>query len=72
MKNLFHDFGIFSEKFWRAPELLVNRELPCTKESDIYSYGIILSEICTRDDPYRAEMDKFEYEPSGKYIYFLN
>ncbi|CAI9736311.1 receptor-type guanylate cyclase gcy-4-like [Octopus vulgaris] len=49
-----------NELFWTAPELLITVE--ClndvqmgTKEGDVYSFGIIASEIATRDIPYAYE-----------------
>jgi class 3 adenylate cyclase len=39
---------------WKAPELLASNTKKPTKESDVYSYGIILSEIVTREDPYAS------------------
>lgn len=37
---------------WKAPELLADDAPDKSKEGDVYSYGIILSEILTREDPY--------------------
>ena len=50
-----------------APELLKHAANGAkTKEGDVFSYGIILSEIMTRDDPYA----EYDMEPSGMvYIY---
>ena len=50
--------------FWTAPELLEVRNrktVQCTKtqKGDVYSYGIILHEILTRDEPY------YQLEPKG-------
>ena len=59
------DFVCFSEGlFWTAPELLQVRDrksVQCTKtqKGDVYSYGIILYEILTRDEPY------YQLEPKG-------
>jgi len=55
----------FSEDlFWTAPELLQvrnHKSVQCTKtqKGDVYSYGIILHEILTRDEPY------YQLEPKG-------
>jgi len=54
------DLGEYAENrrlFWTAPELLQERNhksVQCTKtqKGDVYSYGIILHEIFTRDEPY--------------------
>lgn len=40
------------ELFWRAPELIQKDYSKKSKEGDVYSYGIIISEILTREDPY--------------------
>lgn len=57
----------FSEGlFWTAPELLQaslrdHKSVHPTKtqKGDVYSYGIILHEILTRDEPY------YQLEPKG-------
>lgn len=44
------------EFLWMAPELL--REYPprkCTQSGDVYSFAIILYEMCTRREPYVTE-----------------
>lgn len=38
---------------WTAPEVLENTEAS-SKASDIYSFGIILWELITREDPYEG------------------
>ena len=54
----------FLELLWVAPELI--KDYNCTgksKEGDVYSYGIILSEILSREDPYA----EYEMEPQGNF-----
>ena len=51
------------ELLWAAPELLARSERK-TKPGDVYSYGIILAEIMTREDPY-AEL---QMDPRGSTI----
>lgn len=36
---------------WMAPEVLLRQG--CTEKSDIYSYGIVLWELVTRDSPFK-------------------
>ena len=57
------DFGLSAKKkvsgatgtpYWMAPELLRN-ESGNTAESDVYSFGIILFELYSRQDPYEGE-----------------
>lgn len=50
--------------FWTAPELLPEKDhkrgqYTKTQKGDVYSYGIILHEILTRDEPY------YHLEPKG-------
>ena len=59
-------------KFWKAPELIENSELPLTKETDVYSYSIIMYEICTRGDPYQIETEQGEWEPRGTYLFIIS
>ena len=51
----------FADKFWRAPELL-NYSGPANAKGDVYSFGIILQEIITRNEPYGDT----NMEPIGK------
>ena len=47
---------IIPELLWMAPEIL--RKYPprrATQMGDVYSFAIILYEICTRNEPYIAE-----------------
>lgn len=53
------------ELLWVAPELLAGSERK-TKSGDVYSYGIILAEIMTREDPY-AEL---QMDPKGFTAHF--
>eukprot|EP00887_Chlorella_sp_A99_P006860 scaffold2.g6860.t1 len=39
---------------WSAPEVLTGR--PCNEKADIYSFGIVLWEICTGETPIRGTM----------------
>ena len=72
MKLLIVDTNVlllFLELLWVAPELLSRSERK-TKPGDVYSYGIILAEILTREDPY-AEL---QMDPRGftNYITILS
>lgn len=53
--------------FWTAPELLpgcknIDGVKQGTKHGDVYSFGIILSEVCTREEPYSTETGYLEPE----------
>lgn len=39
---------------WSAPEVLAGRQ--CTEKADIYSWGVVLWEICTGESPVRGAM----------------
>ena len=47
---------------WRSPELL-GQEKKKTKQGDVYSFGIIMSEIITRLEPFES----YGYKPKGKF-----
>jgi len=51
------EYQQYRKLLWAAPELLARSERK-TKPGDVYSYGIILAEILTREDPYaELQMD---------------
>ncbi|XP_066919566.1 atrial natriuretic peptide receptor 2-like isoform X4 [Clytia hemisphaerica] len=60
------EYQKYRKLLWQAPELLKSTSSDDkdgkTKEGDIYSFGIILSEILTREDPY------YDYEMEPKDI----
>ena len=58
------ELDLISDHMWTAPEFLVkNAPTEKTKAADVYSYGIILKEICVRNDPYEDSC----LTPNGKY-----
>ena len=63
--------------FWTAPELITDissgQKKKKTKEGDVYSYGIIMSEIVNREDPYAEYVGEIEIQ-GGFYslIIFIN
>ena len=57
-------FFFFQDLLWTAPELLPavgheRNQFTKTQSGDVYSYGIILHEILTRDEPF------YHVEPKG-------
>jgi len=53
----------YSQLLWTAPEILKERDPQClddvgrgTQANDIYAFGILLSEFCTRDTPHSEVM----------------
>jgi len=73
----------FSDKLWMAPELLRIGRIPSvvSPSADIYSMGIIISEILSRDRPYGAYEDityegvlvpYLEIFPGCKFLVFLS
>ncbi|XP_067686987.1 atrial natriuretic peptide receptor 1-like [Haliotis asinina] len=46
-----------TECLWRAPELLRARDLRGSREGDVYSFGIILQEVFSRDSPFGNETE---------------
>lgn len=42
----------FADSLWTAPEHIFNDQFPRSQAGDVFSYGIILSEIVTRGLPY--------------------
>ena len=59
-----NELDFISDHMWTAPEFLVkNAPTEKTKAADVYSYGIILKEICVRNDPYEDSC----LTPNGKH-----
>ncbi|KAL4529628.1 hypothetical protein Ndes2437B_g08800 [Nannochloris sp. 'desiccata'] len=46
--------GVMGTLSWSAPEMLWGTK--CTEKADIYSYGIVLWEICTGEKPVRGQL----------------
>ncbi len=44
---------------WNAPELLAHRDSPPLKESDVYSFSLILVEIFSREEPFKSYLDQW-------------
>ncbi|XP_022084678.1 atrial natriuretic peptide receptor 1-like [Acanthaster planci] len=66
--------ALMTKSLYIAPELLRDLKRGPTKEGDIYSVGVIMREIATREGPYEAEfknmevgeiLDKIRSPPAG-------
>ena len=51
---------------WSAPELLTDAKCVATKECDMYSYGMILYEILTRENIFGVEARETQLAVEGK------
>ena len=61
-KQQFYSFECFVPgKFWTAPELLALSPGATSQKGDVYSFGVILQEIITRNESYGER----NMEPSG-------
>ena len=59
-------FNFLSELFWTAPEFLgEDFTVSCSQPGDVYSYGIILSELLNREEPYSSLC----MEPRGEFLH---
>lgn len=59
-------FNFLSELFWTAPELLEEDvAVRSSQPGDVYSYGIILSELLNREEPYSSLC----MEPRGEFLH---
>lgn len=58
-------FNFLSELFWTAPEFLgQDATVHYSQPGDVYSYGIILSELLNREEPYSSRC----MEPRGEFV----
>ena len=55
---------MFAGLFWTAPELLRDSPEKKSQAGDVFSYGVILNEIMTREAPYETLL--MESTPTGK------
>lgn len=62
-------FYFLLELFWTAPEFLGEGDgVRCSQQGDVYSYGIILSELLSREEPYSSLC----MDPKGEYAIMNN
>lgn len=59
-KKLFFFQTHVAGKLWIAPEHLRQSECLTSREGDVYSFGIIVYEIVSRQEPYENELDNLE------------
>ncbi|XP_076096388.1 atrial natriuretic peptide receptor 1-like [Mytilus galloprovincialis] len=53
------DNTIQANSFWIAPEHLRTKDKTVSQTGDVYSFGIVLSEILSRKEPFSEELDNF-------------
>ena len=55
-KKTFLYFTVVPDLLWMAPEMLRNYPpRKVSQQGDVYSFAIILYEMCTRNEPYISE-----------------
>ncbi|XP_066273633.1 atrial natriuretic peptide receptor 1-like [Branchiostoma lanceolatum] len=57
--------AFYAGKLWTAPELVrIDVQVPCgTQRGDVYSFGIILQEICVRNGTFYVETEEEDLSP---------
>ena len=65
--DMIYILNVFIEFLWRAPEMLRDDEKLPAREGDIYSAGIVIYEILTRNMPFEHKSLNTE----GRMVYLI-